>query len=369
MAEHSRRAEARTRQAARREAEAAVRGKVVALSDMLVRQGQTRGRTANRLCLSRRTVSRWRRQCSWRPRGRPPKESPVADRWAVLDLVDREGPHLGLPSIRAAFPAMPRCELQGLQAAYRRHFQATHRRWIDRLQWPDPGKVWAMDHAMPPSPIDGEAEALLSVRDLASGAALAWQPVMDLSAAPTIAALEILFLKQGAPLVMKSDNGSAFRSDDLQELLAHYRIVWLPSPPRRPWYNGSCEAGIGSLKTRTRHFAGNGAWTTAALEAARRQANELNRPAGPSRPTPAERWAASTPPTAAQRDAFLVAVEQNRACAIAQRGDGFDPDNQNQYDQVQRQAVQQALVEFGLLTITRRSVPLPLKPKKRDKIM
>lgn len=34
---------------------------------------------------------------------------------------------LGLPTLRAEFPRIPRCELRDPQAAYRQHFRMTHR--------------------------------------------------------------------------------------------------------------------------------------------------------------------------------------------------------------------------------------------------
>ena len=64
------------------------------------------------------------------------------------------------------------------------------------------------------------------------------------------------------------------------QVLAEHPIVWLPSPPRTPWYDGGCEAGNHSMRTRTDHFAERaGGWTSECLEAARSQANELTRPA------------------------------------------------------------------------------------------
>jgi hypothetical protein len=104
---------------------------------------------------------------------------------------------MGLPSLRAAFPTMPRCELRELQQAYRREFQATHRRITEDLTWHWPGRVWAMDHAKPPQPIDNVYPAIFSIRDLASGMQLAWRPVIDETAETTLAVLKSLIEEHG----------------------------------------------------------------------------------------------------------------------------------------------------------------------------
>jgi hypothetical protein len=39
----------------------------------------------------------------------------------------------------------------------------------EKLVWHLPGRVWAIDHAKPPTPVDGIYPAMFAVRDLASG--------------------------------------------------------------------------------------------------------------------------------------------------------------------------------------------------------
>jgi transposase InsO family protein len=284
-------------------------------------------------------------------------------------MLQREGRHLGLPTLRAEFPAMPRCELGELQAAYRQHYRATHRRSVERLTWHGVGRVWAIDHVVPPDTIDGVDRAVLAVRDLASGAQLAWQPVPDQTELPTTAVVHSLIHQHGPPLLLKSDNGSAFKSEEFNKLLAGHEVVWLPSPPRTPWYNGGCEAGNHSMRTRTNHFAEPARrWTGEALAAARRQANALTRPEGHLGPTPAQRWSARTPIDPAQRQQLVAAIERHSQQIIAERKDNFCAENKNHQHQVLRQAARRALLELGLLTITRRSISPPLKRKKQDKI-
>jgi transposase InsO family protein len=375
IASRSRRAEGFVRQASRRVAEQAVCRRAATLGDELRSRGWRLAHTADRLGRSRRTLGRWRHRSrtsgSPLPRGRPCQQSPCADRLATLQWLDKEGAHMGLPSLRAAFPTMPRCELRELQQAYRREFQATHRRITEELTWHWPGRVWAMDHSEPPSPIDGVYPAILSIRDLASGMQLAWRPVADQTAETTLAVLKSLIDQYGPPLVIKSDNGSAFKSQAFGQLLAAHGITWLPSPPVTPCYNGSCEAANGSMKVRTRHFAAARGtlrrWTSSDLEKARQQANERTRPEGHLGPTPAERWRQRLPITEEERAELSAAIEKHRQRVLDELTTPFDPNNQRQQHQAHRQAVRRALLDVGLLTITRRSIPLPLRSKNWDK--
>ena len=45
--------------------------------------------------------------------------------------------------------------------------------------------------------------------------------------------------------------GSNLRAEALKDFLREKNVIGLYSPPHRPSYNGSIEASIGSLKTRT----------------------------------------------------------------------------------------------------------------------
>jgi len=111
----------------------------------------------------------------------------------------------------------------------------------------------------------------------------AGRAVRDQTARPATVGLEALFAEHGAPLVLKSDNGSAFKDKDMLKLLAEHDIVWLPSPPRTPWYNGGCEAGNHSMRIRTDHFAERaGGWTSECLAADSRHGNKMARPKRPA---------------------------------------------------------------------------------------
>ena len=111
-----------------------------------------------------------------------------------------------------------------------------------------------------------------------------------------------------------------------------------------------------------------GAATGHLMEAARRQANEFTRLDGRRDETHSQRWAARLPMSAALREQLPAMISSYQEQVLAERGDNFQPANKNHQHQVFRQAARRALLDLGLLTITRRSIPLPLKRKKRAKI-
>jgi hypothetical protein len=162
--------------------------------------------------------------------------------------------------------------------------------------------------------------------------------------------------------VVKSDNGSAFRDGRFQALLRRWQVWLLYSPPGRPGYNGAIEASIGSLKRRTQHQAERhghaGVWTSADLESARALANATARPRGPCGPTPEEAWAARRPLRQAEREAFATHVRQLEAATRQAEGLALE-EELDHYEQaaLHRRVLQQALVEHGILSITRRSIP------------
>ena len=129
---------------------------------------------ARKLHVRPRTLAHWRNRAQRsdlrsRLRGRPPKESTFQARLSVVELIRDTGPHLGLPTLRAAFPKTPRAELLDLQRDYRRQFQQGNRLLVGQLFWNAPGRVWAMDHAKPPSPIEGAYDSVLAVRNVLVG--------------------------------------------------------------------------------------------------------------------------------------------------------------------------------------------------------
>jgi hypothetical protein len=392
--------------------------------------GLTRQQAMARLGLAARTVRAWAAAGGQpdgpaSPRGRPVLRSPREQREQVLELLDSVGPGLGLPSLQGHFTELPRAELRDLLRRYRRVWVHRHHHALHVLHWHQPGRVWAIDFADPPLPLEEGWADLLAVRDLASGQQLLWLPVAAATAAETVAALQMLFTIYGAPLVLKMDNGAPFVAAATQALLALWHVVPLFSPPGWPAYNGAIEAGIGALKARTHAQAAcHGhpeVWLGADLEAARATANELGRPRGAQGPTPAQSWSQRLPIGAAERDAFRATVDQlaKDAKAVvavpAPAASGAPAESPNaapappqdavrsapaqpdlaappaaavREDAVgspqakpsgdggpvadaattRQEVIRRALVAHGYLTFTRRRIPLPIKKKKAAKI-
>ena len=217
-------------------------------------RGYTKCETAAGLGIPSRTLYRWQNQrsSSLRPRGRKPRCCSDEERRAVVATLVKLGPRTGMPTLIAHHPQIARAELREIEREHRRNWRRRSTYLMTRLFWTTPGTVWAMDFTMPESLIDGKFVRVLVVRDLASGFTLLALPCMGEDSDTVLTGLQSLFELHGAPLVIKSDNGSAFAESRVQALLAEKNMLQLFSPPYYPRYKGSCERGIGELKNRTK---------------------------------------------------------------------------------------------------------------------
>ena len=243
---------------------------------------------------------------------------------------------------------------------------------METLHWLRPGAVWAIDHSQPPRPINGCFSQILAVRDLASGMQLAWTPVADATVAEALPVLEALVLQHSPPLVVKSDNGSAFISQRFAEWLSAWQIVPMFSPVRMPHYNGACEAGIGGMKRRTEFIAARHDrlldWTCDDLFAALEWANQDHYPHGLVVGTAANRFASRPTLGEAERNTFratVVQFEQELYAAACTSGDVLTDKLRAVYH---RRALRRAVVERDYLSITRRSIPQPIQSAKCARI-
>jgi transposase InsO family protein len=365
------------RQQARRRREHALRHDLVALRLWTAQRGWTLGETADRLHLAPRTLRQWQhdhRFAYTQPAlGRPTARASRTERQAVLEILEELGPGVGVPTLKACCPNLARAELADFLRRYRRVWRQRHQETLHVLRWQEPGRVWALDYAEPPLPIDGRYRALLAVRDLSSGRQLLWLPVPEPTASQATSALGSLFVVYGAPLVLKSDNGSSFSAEAARAFLTSAGVIPLFSPPYTPRYNGSIEAGIGSLKTRTERHATRqghpGYWTWDDVEAARAEANATARPLGPSGPTPDALWNARRPPTPEERRLFAATVAQRRTEQRSQQEKTKEGSlSFNEEATIERQALRRALEEHAYLLYSRRRIPLPIPRRKAANI-
>lgn len=361
------------RQRLDRERESILRGNIVTLTHWASTFGFSLTETAHRLHLSPRTLRDWcaNFRIDMPPLhllGRPTLRSSRQERTEVLDVLDELGPATSVATLRACFPAMSRAELEDLLRRYRRVWQIRHHVAPYSLHWQRVGAVWAIDFSVAPCRIDGVYLNLLAVRDLASHQQLLWLPVLDMTAETTIENLQMLFTIHGAPLVLKTDNGSAFIAGATREFLTPFGVELLFSPPHTPRYNGAIEAGIGSLKTRTERHATRaghpGYWTTDDVCAAQVEANATARPHGETDPTPNELWQTRRPISITERQKFQASVRQQREMTVTDELLSRTEDRR-----MQREAIRRALVEHDILLFSRRRIPQPITNQKTANIM
>jgi transposase InsO family protein len=314
--------------------------------------------------MSPRTLRDWRRRweadrLAWHSRGRPPTPCDAATRNQVVRFLHQvTGPAVGLPALRPLFPQVSRCILEDLLRRYRRVWRHRYCRKGYRLTWHVPGTVWAMDFSEAPHPIDGVYGYLFAVRDLASHYQLAWQPVENERAETVLPLLQDLFQEHGPPLVLKSDQGSAFIAQVLGLLMDRCDVAQLFSPPRTPRYNGAVERSNGTLKTYTGlHAIHEGhpfRWTSDDVEHARQLANTISRPWGHKGATPDEAWQVRPAIDTNLRQTFVEQLNRNRPQATIDLGltdlPFLSASNKRQLD---RLAISRTLEQLGYLSMKR----------------
>ena len=359
----------------RRRVERAVRSEAIAFARLAHGTGHDDTECAGWLGLAVETLRRWRAdwresQLPVRARGRPPSRGDPVDRRMVIHVLTCLASRMGLPTLLRCFPKVPRGELIELQRRCR-HVVDKRRphETVHVLRWTRSGSIWAFDFTQPPCPIDGCFPRLTAVRDLASSHQISALPSLDEQAEPAVRLLETLTQWHGVPLVIKLDNGSAMRSDELKQWAEDHRILLLYSPPGTPEYNGAVEAGIGSIATRAYHHAArNGRatrWTCDDIFAAVSEANETTRSWNRNGDSPAERWRSRIAISNDERERFMTCYRDHQQRERAERGISDDVHLQH-YEQasIDRFAISRALIEHGYLQVRRRRIPLRVSKRK-----
>jgi hypothetical protein len=275
------------------------------------------------------------------------------------------GPFNPIASLRRLCPGLARREVHELRSRYRRRLRLIGRATAQALTWHRPGAVWAMDYTEVPWRVDGAEKYVLSVRDLASGYQLLALVTERADARTTRQALALLFVEHGAPLVIKSDNGSHFVEAAVRALLDEHRVLHLRSPAGWPAYNGACESGIHWLKARALQFAvreGRAHVSAGDLSAAQSLGNDRLRRVLDTERTPTQVWGVRHPITDCERHELSLVFARLELEARTSRGyHSATQLSDSQRAEVEREAISRALHERGLLSTRRRSIPLPAK--------
>ncbi len=318
---------------------------------------------ARQLGVSSRTLGCWKKNASGRQRlpsrGRPPVGCSQSSRNSVIRFLNQvTGPCISVASLRCLFPDIRPCVLSNLLTRYRRVWKQRYARRGYRLTWHKPGRVWAMDHSQASHPIDGVFPQILAVRDLSSHRQLAWAPCVSTGAEEAVSLIQELFSRHGPPLVLKSDNGSAFISEWMRKLTDDWGVAPLFNPPRHPQYNGALERSNGTLKVYTQQHAVREGhpfrWTSENLDRARTLANEITRPWGHRGKTPQQAWQSRDRISLKERCDFHQSVQKHRIQAGEDLGFTYGQSlDKRQQAQLDRLAITRALEELGYLTIKR----------------
>jgi transposase InsO family protein len=366
------------RQRRRRQAERVARISALVFARLAHGQGLSLLQAATRLGIDPSTLRVWRERWAEdhlqpKERGRPTDRVNRDQLWSLLAVFGLIGPQVGLPTLQSLLPDIPRAALVSLQARCRAIYRRKASWVIYALRWTCPGAVWAIDFAEPPEPIEGIYTHLLVVRDLPSGYVLIAIPTIAESATLVVHVLASLFKWFGVPLVLKSDNGGPFITDEVKALLREHNVLPLYSPPGTPRYNGSVEAGIGSIKVRAFWQAAladrPGQWTCDDIEAAVHEANTTGRPRQLTESSPQEAWLSRVPITDGQRAAFHETYDGFATEEYTRRG--WLPMARLQHHEqssLDRAAISRALVELGFLLIRRRRITPPVSRLRLRKI-
>lgn len=353
----------------RRQTERAIRMAVVAFRFWTQKRGLSRADAARAIGVRERTVGFWeqlwrKERLQRRSRGRKIERSPLHLRSAVIAAYGLMGPKVGVRVLQLFYRGLPRRELEDMARRYKALHARKRRLLLFNLNWKMPGTVWAIDHTIPPTLIDGLYPAVLAVRDLASGNQLAWQGVRNETAQEVALVLEPLLIQYGPPLVLKKDNGSALNEQSLNGMLDRFGVIGLLSPPRTPGYNGSCEAGIGAMKVRSTHQAalhGRPAqWSSDDCEAARMLANTTAACNLPGAPSPQVAWDNRNVISKDFRLHFRRFVDMYRNDELKQLNHVMDANVELPAVQ-ERRAIRRALQACGVLHIERRRFTLPIQ--------
>ena len=187
-----------------------------------------------------RTVRRWKAARVRRARGRPAKRPERRAVWAVARAWRRMGRSAGWRPVHAALAAVPRRHVQLVVGALKRRRRARAERRRERLRTrliaAGRDVLWSLDATHLGRDATGRVVEGQAVREVATTRTLALSAGGAVDTADALAVVAAAAAERGRryPLVLVTDNGSPYTSEDFERFLAEHHVVHLRSLPHTP---------------------------------------------------------------------------------------------------------------------------------------
>ena len=210
------------------------------------------------LGVTERTLRNWMQASQEEPKrvGRPPMET--LDRWRTHLKVAREWKRQGKDVgwrrvVRTLGNQVPTRQVQAsvkrLKANRRRRLRQQLEKERVEMTVLCENAIWCQDATHLGRLDDQKAVEADVVKDRGSLRTLGLSVGSSATGEDVVLLLKTLRGKQGGlPLVLQTDNGSAYCSDEVERMLEEEKVVHLKSRVRQPTDNGAAERGIGELK-------------------------------------------------------------------------------------------------------------------------
>jgi len=208
-----------------------------------------------------RTVRYWKARAAKElpPLGRPPHDAQaqLEVARAVVPELRRQGYSAGWRAIAAALESAPQRLVQEQTAAAkaRRRKRDSRRAAKRRLEITVAGidVMWSLDATHVGRTAQGRAIEAQLVREVWSQRTLAMTVGKTVVSADARHVLELAAAERGGryPLVLVTDNGSAYTSESFERFLAEHGVVHLLSLPRTPRHNPWVERGHRDVKAES----------------------------------------------------------------------------------------------------------------------
>jgi len=202
---------------------------------------------ASALGVSERTLRNWRRwgQSESKKQGRPGRteEERKLARLKVFELMKVHASP-GWRPIAAELKGIVSVRLVQEYVAEYKRLHKPKKTVTQKIEVTKKNIIWSIDGAFTREHKKIENQV---IKDRGSKAWVGYKKAASCSR-DVIVMLEESSCTVGLPLVLSSDNGSAYKSKELAQFMRERKIVHLMSLPRTPQHNGAVEVGIKELR-------------------------------------------------------------------------------------------------------------------------